>query len=267
MAETFSTKGLKALFSYPFRQPGWDGKLSILAGLFIAGYFVPVIPWLAAAGYTGELLRRAAASDGEPELPEWNDWGGYFVEGLRLFGVGVIAGIPLFLVFGCGFSAYFLSTFGMIASSSSGSDAGGLFLMGGWFVMMFSIFCGFALSIVIGIPLPAAIAHMLVKRSFSAAFHAGEWFKIFRANLGGFFIAFLLVWVIMVVVQATTQILVYTVILCALAFILPILSMPYVSVIGAYLVGKVYREGVETLALVGAPNEPVIEVDLLIESI
>ena len=137
----------------------------------------------------------------------------------------------------------------------------------GWLMMMFSIFCGFALSIAIGIPLPAVIAHVLVKRSFSAAFNVREWFKIFKANLGGFFIAFLLVWVIMVVVQVLTQVLVYTVVLCALAFILPLLSMPYVSVVGAYLVGKVYREGVETLALVGAPDEPAVEVDLLIESI
>lgn len=251
MAETFSTKGLKALLSYPFRQPGWEGKLAILAALCLAGYILPVLPWLAAAGYIAEMLRRAAVGSGEPELPDWQDWSRYFVDGLRLSAAGLLASLPLILFFSCGFGAYFISMVATISVDSAGGDSAIMapFMFGSWALLMGSIFCGFLITLGIGIPLPAALTHMVVKNSFSALFQVKEWWQIFRANIGGFLIAFILLWTSTFVVQFLTQFLVSTIILCALAFIVPVVFSPYISVLGAYAFGQAYREAAETLAL------------------
>ena len=249
MTETFSTKGLKALFSYPFRQPGWSQKLIILAGLILAGYILPILPWLAAAGYAAEIMRRTALGEGEPELPEWSDWGGLLTDGLRIAGVGVIFSIPLFIIFACGFGPYFTSLFAMISSGGDDRVTGMVlpFMMGSSMFIVVSMLCSFLYSCLIGIPLPAALAHAVVKRSFAAVFKISEWWKIFRANIGGFIIASLLVWVIAFTLQFVTQLLVSTFVLCLLAFIAPIVITPYVAVLSAYLYGQAYREGVETL--------------------
>lgn len=269
MAETFSTKGLKALFSYPFRQPGWEGKLSILAGLYLAGYILPAIPWVTAAGYSGELIRRAAIGDAEPELPDWQDWGRYFVEGVRLCGAALVAALPLILVFSCGFAPYFMTMFGMITVDAAGGDSGIMapFMFGSSMILFASIFCGFLLSLGIGIPLPAVLTHVVVKRSFSALFQVKDWWSIFRANIGGFMIAFILIWTASFVLQLLTQFFISTIILCLLAFILPVVFMPYIGVVGAYLFGKAYREGVETLAQVDTDDLLDSEVNPPLENV
>jgi|GEM_PF-238128 len=259
MTDTFSTKGLKALFSYPFRQPGWEGKLAVLAGLYVAGFIVPVLPWLAAGGYAAELTRRAARGGAEPELPVWQDWGNYLVDGLRLAGAGLLAGLPMLLVFACGFGPYLMSIFGMFVVDSSGGDMSLIapVYLSSTLLMIISVFCGLFLSIGIGVPLPAAIVHMLAKNSFAALFEAKTWWKIFRANLGGFMIVFFLVWVTSFLLQMITQLLVSTLVLCALAFVAPLVIMPYLSIISAYLFGQAYREGVETLQ----ETDPAVEAE------
>lgn len=269
MAETFSTRGLKSLFSYPFRQPGWEGKLAVLAGLYLGGYFVPLLPWLVAAGYVGELVRRTAEGEGEPVLPDWHDWGGYLMDGLRLCGAVLIAAFPSILIFSCGFFPYILSMLALISVDSFGGNSGLLspLLFGSWLILFASMIFGILITLGIGIPLPAALTHMLVKRSFKAVFQVKQWGKIFQANLGGFLIAMLLIWISTFMLQVVTQILVSTVILCLVAFILPIIAMPYISVVSAYLIGAVYREGAATVAQVNSTDLPDAEINPPLETI
>lgn len=258
MDSSFSTRGLKALFSYPFRQAGWGRSYLILLGLILAGFFIPVIPLLFAAGYMAEIMRRAAAGEGEPELPEWDQWTELLVDGLRLAGVSLIASIPLLIVGVCGFGPYFLSVFGAPFLSSGRSDAAGLLAilsMGGFFWFMFSIACSIALAFLVGIPLPAAVVHVASKRSLAALFRPKEWWKIFRANLGGFVIVFFLLWAFVFGIQLVTQLLVSSIIFCLGAFIAPALISPYIAIILSLMFGKAYQEGVETLALLG-PSDP-----------
>jgi len=100
--EPFNTSGLKALFTYPFRQANWQSKLLILGLLSIAGLFIPVIPWLFVAGYSAELIRRQALDGGESQLPEWDDWSRLAMDGLRIMVVGFVVSLPVFVVYAGG---------------------------------------------------------------------------------------------------------------------------------------------------------------------
>lgn len=80
-------------FSFTFQDPAWIRKIIILAVLF----FIPIIGWLLIGGYLLRLLRNVI--NGEPQpLPEWDNWGGDIANGLKVFVVGLIWGIPLWIV-------------------------------------------------------------------------------------------------------------------------------------------------------------------------
>jgi hypothetical protein len=254
LAETFSTRGLKALFSYPFRHANWDRKMLVLVLLCVAGIFVPILPWIPALGYMAEIMSRSAAGEGDPDLPEWNDWGRLFVDGLRVGGAGLIAMLPLILVFSCGFGTYFISLIGAIAQDTDGRSSGfPIFMMGGYMVFMFTLLCGFLLSLLIMIPFPAFITHVAYKKSFSSLFHVAEWWQIFRSNIGGFLIGVVLLWAASFLLQIVVNILVSTVVLCVVAFIAPAVISPYLMVIAALLYGQIYHEGLENLKIKAPP--------------
>jgi hypothetical protein len=258
LAETFSTRGLKALFGYPFHHPKWEGKVVVLALLCLAGFFLPILPWLPVLGYAAEIMRRASNGEGDPDLPEWEDWGRLFLDGLRIGGAALVAILPLILVFICGFSAYFASLLGVIMENSdsrSASIPAFIFAGNSFFILM--MICGLLLTLLIFIPLPAALVHVAHKRSFAALFDVSGWWRVFSANIGGFLIGILLLWAVSFMMQILTNILVSTVVLCVFAFIAPILMVPYLVLISSLMYGQIYREGLETLEL-PAP-EPVEE--------
>ena len=128
-------------------------------------------------------------------------------------------------------------------------------LMGSSMFIILAMLCAMVYSFLVGIPLPAAMVHVTVKRSFAAIFKISDWWKIFRANIGGFIIATLLVWVVALVMQFLTQILISTFVLCLFGLIVPILLTPYLAVLSAYLFGQAYREGIESIVLY--PVDPI----------
>ncbi len=58
MSHTFQTENLKQLFSYPFKDERWQGKLIVASALMFAGFIVPVLPMLALYGYVARIMRR-----------------------------------------------------------------------------------------------------------------------------------------------------------------------------------------------------------------
>src|ERR1700737_3051662 len=86
-------------FSYPFRDPGWAGKIAVPALILI----IPIVGWIAAAGWlvmTYENLR-----EGRQELAP----AGFHLErGIGLFGViviySIVLSIPAWILEGIGAS-------------------------------------------------------------------------------------------------------------------------------------------------------------------
>ena len=80
---------------------------------------------------------------------------------------------------------------------------------------------------------------------FGAAFRLKEWWTIFKANVGGFMLAYLLVFAVSMVLNSILGFLYCTIILCC---IVPFLTAPvtlYTVIISGALFGEAYREGVE----------------------
>ncbi len=80
------------------QDPAFVRKLLIGSLVMLAGFFILPLPLL--VGYHFRVLRRTALGEPRP-LPEWDDWGGLFIDGLRVMALllvhqlGFLLGIGL----------------------------------------------------------------------------------------------------------------------------------------------------------------------------
>jgi hypothetical protein len=256
MNTSFSTSGLKALFRYPLQGKEWGRKMLYLALFFLGGFFIPVIPWLFAFGYIAEILRRTATNDGETDLPEWKDWNRLLLDGVKMLGAVVVVVIPILIIIKVGILLYLG---GMITGTQWGDSGQDILafisIAGGMTVLFCSMALGMLFSFFWALLSGPALTHMTVKRSFAALFHVREWWKILRANLGGYLIALFLILSIGFAVQYLTMTLAYSFILCGIVPLLVIASVPYTGVLTAVLLGQAYREGVGNLEVLAVPPQ------------
>jgi hypothetical protein len=82
--------------TYVFQDPQWLKKV-LIGGLL---FFIPIIGWLIIGGYGLRVIRQVAQGQDVP-LPEWNDFGGDLVRGLKGFVVGVVWSLPVIVLAFC----------------------------------------------------------------------------------------------------------------------------------------------------------------------
>lgn len=82
--------------TYVFQDPSWLKKVAI-GGLLS---FIPIFGWLVVAGYWLRVVRNVATGPDLP-LPEWDDFGGDFVRGLKVVVVGIVWALPLIIISFC----------------------------------------------------------------------------------------------------------------------------------------------------------------------
>lgn len=89
---------LDTALRFAFRDPKWVQKTLVGGFLYLTIIgFVPVLGWAL------EIQRRAMRGENEP-LPEWDDFGKYIMDGLKLWLVQMVWGFPM-LVFGLAYAA------------------------------------------------------------------------------------------------------------------------------------------------------------------
>ncbi len=261
MAE-LTTYGMQEVLTFPFKDPKWKSKLVVGMLLTLAGVFVPVIPFLFITGYAYQILHRLIVDRGDLYLPEWDDWGKYIKDGFRLFAVSFVYMLPALLAALIGVIAYFGMFVAMIAAEESGNDPASVLPM---FIAMGALFLSMALSMLFTLAaavfLPPATAHAVACDSFAAAFDFNGWWKVFRANIGGFFLAIILVMGLMGFVYFLSYIFYMTIVLMCLMFILPAVLSFYILLTGCPLIALAYREGVDRLAGKRAALTPVEPVE------
>jgi len=153
------------------------GGLFMLASVFIVGAFFVY-------GYMARLVRNVIAGVTNP-LPEWDDLGEYFSEGLRLFCVALVYTLPLIVLM-------MLFIVPSILAQSSDSDA--LRNLGGG--MAACVWCLiFPLSLAMALWLPGALLFAIVERRFGAAFEFAQITAFIRGNIGNYLLAFV-VWLV-----------------------------------------------------------------------
>lgn len=176
-------------FSFIGEDPDWIKKV-LLGGLFVLLSAVLVgIPFL--LGYWSRALKRAAAGEARP-LPDWDDLGGLFSEGLPLLGVylvytlGVLAAVA---ALGC-LILIPLGALGHLGDSNGGPAAalGALGALG-----MLALY-GFIMlvSLALAVYLPAALVRTAVSGSVAAGLAWQDNVAFIRANLGNYLLSLLI---------------------------------------------------------------------------
>jgi hypothetical protein len=176
-------------FVFMFEDPDWVRKFGIgalvaLAGLLLSPILIGLVAFVFLAGYSLDVTRNVIRREPHP-LPEWDDWGGFLVRGLKLTVAIFIWSLPLLLT-------VVPITFGGIWL---GNDNGNGAAFGGIFLLM----CGLCLAVLWGIFVtlisPAIYVRLAQTGRFSSAFEVGDLWGFTTRNLGNIIIAVILTWI------------------------------------------------------------------------
>lgn len=250
MSESITTRSLKDIFRFPFQEKGWQQSFLIGSGLFLLSFFIPILPIVFIVGYTARLLRHSIEGQGL-HMPRWDDLGEMGLDGLRVAGVSMIYTLPGILVYGGGILLYlaisflFPLTFSLVERADSIAFLWPMVMLAIMLIFLLAMVLGFLLILVGSLPLPIAIAHMIAKGKFSAAFHIREWGRLLRRNWLGYFVAWVVIAGLGMIVYIALIMLYSTIVLC---ITIPFVSAPllfYLSVVHAALFGQTYRECLE----------------------
>jgi hypothetical protein len=175
-------------FRFVPEDPDWikkvliGGAFTLLAGLLVGAVFV--------VGYGVRLIRRAAAGDPRP-LPDWDDLGGMFDQGLRGLAIYLVYVLPVVIV-PMAF-AFVVAMTGAGLSGGSGSRGaseafGALAAVG-----LMGVYAVTAiLMLVLALYVPAALARFAMLDRVGAGFEVRENLAFIRRNLGHYAMALLL---------------------------------------------------------------------------
>lgn len=167
-------------FTFIFDDEDWIKKLLI-------GAVVLLIPILSFAGFGYVLQLTKNVRDGEEKpLPEWDNLGEYFIEGLKLFVGLFLYFIPMFIVI-CGLLGSFLGI-DVIVNRSEVQN-----------IQFIALTCCFPFILLAGFfPLaafPAMMANYADRGDFGAMFNFREIYEFIRRDLGSYILLLLLSWV------------------------------------------------------------------------
>lgn len=163
-------------FTYVFEDPQWLQKIAVGGLFYLAGIFI--VGWFFVLGYCARVARNVVVAMPRP-LPEWDDLGTFFNEGLRLFGVILVYILPLIvLAFGVMVPAGILSGIDNDAANVIGS------LMSGGMACIFV-----PLTLLVTFMLPASLLFAAVEQRFNAAFEFRRIWPFIKANIGNYVLA------------------------------------------------------------------------------
>lgn len=166
-------------FTFVGDDPQWVKKLLIGGAFGLACALLVGIPFV--LGYFARTLGNVARGASQP-LPEWDDLGGLFDEGLRLTAVYLVYVLGVLVVFGVLFAALLLP---VIATSGSGkaSDAmGALSALG-----LVALYGGaMIVSLALAIYVPASLARTALSGSIGDGLDWRANLEFIRANLASY---------------------------------------------------------------------------------
>jgi Protein of unknown function (DUF4013) len=163
-------------FTYVFDDPRWLQKI-LIGGLFYLAGFV-LVGWFFIFGYIAQVTRNVIAGAAEP-LPEWDDLGNFFGEGLRLFAVMMVFILPVVVL-----CLTIMIPAGILGSiENEGVQALGSGMAGCLSCLIVPIALGMTLF------LPAALLFAVVEQRFGAAFELGRIWAFIKANVGNYLLA------------------------------------------------------------------------------
>ncbi len=163
-------------FTYVFDDPRWLQKILIGGLFYLAGFLL--IGWFFILGYVARLVRNIVAGAAVP-LPEWDDLGSFFSEGLRLVGVMLVYFVPAFVL---------MMMLVIPAGILSEVDDGGLQALGN--AIATCVTCLMVpLLLAMAVFVPGSLLFAVMEQRFGAAFEFGRIWAFIRANIGNYLLA------------------------------------------------------------------------------
>ena len=214
--------------SIKYPSSNW-GKVLILGIITIAS--VLIIPVFLLIGYVFRIIKATLA--GIDELPEFDEIGSMFVDGLKVFVVGIIYAIPVWII-----SAIVSLLMGGNTAATTASLGPGYL-----FAILLGNIIFFIIALIIGLVELMAIANMAYNDGdLGAAFRFSEILDIIAAIGWGKYIATYIVIVIIamigVIIGALTMIILIGFIL------LPLIILPYVVMFEARGIALLFADAV-----------------------
>ena len=214
-------------FTFLTEDPDWVKKLliggafTLASALIVGAFFV--------AGYLARLVKRVAAGETR-SLPEWDDLGGIFGDGLRLVGLYFICTIGVFVLLLLVASPLILVFAGLAGASDNRAAQEFLGVFGGLGVVaLYGLF--FVLWVAVNVVLPAAAVRVIFKNDLAAGFDIKAIIRFVRENLGNYLLSL----VVFILANFLAQ---FGVILCCVG-IFPAIFWAYLTL--GYALGDTVR--------------------------
>jgi len=155
-----------------------DKIIKLLIGAIVA--IIPIVN-LAGLGYMVQLVRNVR-DDQETPLPTWEDFGNYFMDGLKVFVGMLVYSLPLILLI-CVFGVVLIG----VNNIPDRQAAEGIMI-----VMIICLSC-FTLffSLIPFIALPALVAYFAETAEMAAMWRVGEIWSFIQADIGSYAILLL----------------------------------------------------------------------------
>lgn len=185
-------RGLK----FVTEDPDWIKKILIGGAAMLLS--ILLVGTILVAGYWVRVIQRAARGEARP-LPEWDDLGALFMDGLRAMGIYLAHLLVFTLPLGLVALAFVLISgdVGQLAGGGAGEAMGALAGLG--FFGLYAVF--WVAMLLLMLYLPAALTRFAISRRFSAGFELLENFAFIRRNLVNYALSLVLYFVVSFVAQ------------------------------------------------------------------
>ncbi len=230
------------------------------SGLLLVGMIIPILPAIVVYGYMLRVMRGSIRGELR-ELPAWDAWGEFFIDGLKALVVGFVYLLPGTLAMMAGFMAYIVagpvSMITLQAQRGHGSDVPAwllLTLFGGMALMFIGLSVGFFLSFLGTIPLPAALARLAESGNLGDAFQVRAIWRLIRERGWAYIAAWVVVMGLFGFAYLGYMLIYFTWILCVVAMFFIAPATFYVLTIGAVTFGRFYAQRATTSPVVVTPE-------------
>jgi Protein of unknown function (DUF4013) len=228
--------------SIKYPTSNW-GKVLILGVILIAS--ILVVPVFLLIGYLFRVIKATLA--GLDELPEFDEIGDMFVDGLKVFVVGIVYSIPVIII-----SLILTAITGTSSSASLSLNPGMIWA----FVLVYIVYI--IVAVIVGLIEVIAIANMAYyDGDLGAAFSFSEILdRIAKIGWGKYIITYI---VIAIVASIGFLIGLLTLFILVGFILLPLVIAPFIYMFGARAIALLFTESIDEIP--ESTTEPVEQVE------
>jgi hypothetical protein len=217
-------------------------KVLVLGVIFLISFLI--IPIFIAYGYIFRMIKATLA--GLDELPEFDEIGEMFVDGLKILVVGIVYAIPVIII---GLIVNLI--FGSFSSTTTTDLSAGMF----WALMIGNIVY-FIVALIVGLIAIMAIANMAYYNGdLGAAFRFGEILDyISRIGWGKYLVVYIVVAIIGIIIYLVAAFIGLLLLVVGIIITLP-LAAAFISMFGSRAIALLFIDAVAEVP--ESPTEPV----------